>query len=282
MPLVSSREMLKKAREGRYAVAAFNVENMEMVQAVLEAAKSLSSPVILATSAATLKYAPPTLFSAMVKAAADEAGIPVALHLDHGTSPELCQSCLEAGYSSIMIDASQLPYADNVRVSSQVVYLCKPYSVPVEAELGHVGGKEDDIATDGDLGTGPTQAADFVRQTGVDSLAVAIGTAHGFYKGVPVLDIKRLAEIFKTVSVPLVLHGASGLSDEAVRSCVKGGICKINYATELRAAYTQAARDILNANPDAIDPKLFGREAKKRVGEIAYNKMKVLGCEGKA
>lgn len=282
MPIVSTKEMLRKAQRDGYAVAAFNVENMEMVQAVCDAAVSLKAPVIIATSASALKYAPPTLFSAMIYAAAKEAPVPIALHLDHGGSLELCEVCVRAGYSSIMIDASQLAYEENVTLSHAVAGLCAAQDVPVEAELGHVGGKEDDIEGENDLGTDPEQAVEFVRRTGVKSLAVAIGTAHGVYKGVPKLDFERLSNLRAAVEVPLVLHGASGLSEETVRACVSRGICKINYATELRAAYTEAVRRTLLEKPEAIDPKIFGRAARRSVSEVVLQKMSVLGCEGKA
>lgn len=282
MSIVSAKQMLLKAQQGGYAVAAFNVENMEMVQAVCDSANKLKAPVIIATSASALKYAPPALFAAMVYAVAKETSIPVALHLDHGNSFELCEACVKAGYSSVMIDASQQPYEENVKLSRAVVKLCTTYQVPVEAELGHVGGKEDDIESENDLGTDPIQAAEFVKQTGVNSLAVAIGTTHGVYQGAPKLDFERLSSIRSAVDIPLVLHGASGLSGDAVRACVSRGICKINYATELRAAYTAAVRHVLIENPEAIDPKIFGRAARKCVSEVVLEKMTVLGCEGKA
>lgn len=282
MALVSAAQMLQDAQTGGYAIGAFNVENMEMVQAVIEAAQRTQAPIILSTSTSTLKYASPAMFAAMVRTAAAEAGVSAALHLDHGVSFALCQACATAGYTSVMIDASQLPFEENVALSQEVAAYCKPLGIPVEAELGHVGGKEDDVHTEGDYGTDPQQAAAFVQQTGVDSLAVAIGTAHGFYKGEPKLNIPLLKEIRDSVPVPLVLHGASGLSDEAVQACIQAGICKINYATELRALYTGVTARILQDNPQTIDPKVFGREARKQITELVIEKIKLTGSAGMA
>ena len=224
MPLVTTKELLLDAQNRGYAVGAFNVENMEMVQAVVAAAEELNAPVIMQTTPSTVKYADLAYFYANVKVAAEKASVPVVMHLDHGDSFELAMRALRTGYTSIMIDGSHESFEDNIKVTKAVVDACHPSKVPVEAELGKVGGKEDDL--DGGNGgyTDPQEALQFVEATKVDSLAVAIGTAHGVYKGIPKLDVERLSEIRKVVEVPLVLHGTSGVPDEAVKECVKRGI----------------------------------------------------------
>ena len=227
--------MLLNAQKGNYAVGAFNVENMEMVMAVMEAAEELKSPVIMQTTPSTVKYAGLDFFLANVKAAAERASVPVAMHLDHGSSFELAMQAYRTGYTSIMIDGSHESFEGNIAVSKAVADACAPSGIPVEAELGKVGGKEDDLdGGDDNPYTDPNQAVEFVKRTGVNSLAVAIGTAHGVYKGEPKLDLDRLSEIRKVVDIPLVLHGTSGVPDETVTECVNRGICKVNYATDLR------------------------------------------------
>lgn len=234
MPFVTTKKMLQDAQDGHYAVGAFNVENMEMVMAVIEAAEEMNAPVIMQTTPSTVKYAGLDYYLANVKAAAERADIPVALHLDHGSSYGLAMQALRTGYTSIMIDGSHEGFEDNVVLTKAVVDACRPSGIPVEAELGKVGGKEDDLdGGDGDGYTDPNQAKEFVERTGASSLAVAIGTAHGLYKGEPKLEQERLSNIRQVVSVPLVLHGASGVPDEAVREAIRRGICKVNYATEL-------------------------------------------------
>lgn len=275
--------MLEDAQNGRYAVGAFNVENMEMVMAVIEAAEELNAPVIMQTTPSTVKYAGMDFYLANVKAAADHAKVPVALHLDHGSSFDLAMQALRTGYTSIMIDGSHESFEDNIAVTKAVVQACAPSGIPVEAELGKVGGKEDDLdGGEGDGYTNPEQAKEFVERTGAASLAIAIGTAHGLYKGEPKLDQERLSEIRQVVSVPLVLHGASGVPDEAVREAIRRGICKVNYATELRIAYSDGVKEVLNKNPETIDPKKYGAAGKERVKAFVMEKMKNCGCDGKA
>lgn len=263
-------------------MGAFNVENMEMVMAVIAAAEELKAPLMLQTTPSTVKYAGLSMYLANVKTAAERASVPVCMHLDHGDSFELAMRALRTGYSSIMIDGSHNVFEENIRVTRSVVDACSPSGIPVEAELGKVGGKEDDL--DGGNGgyTDPLEAKEFVEGTGVGSLAVAIGTAHGVYRGEPKLDLDRLAEIRKAVDIPLVLHGASGLSEEAVVESIKRGICKVNFATELRIAYTDGVKEFLSANPDAFDPKKYGKAAMERVREIVKLRMKMCGCDGKA
>ena len=283
MPLVTTKKMLQDAQDGHYAVGAFNVENMEMVMAVIEAAEELKSPVIMQTTPSTVNYAGLDYYLANVRAAAKRAKVPVALHLDHGSSYGLAMQALRTGYTSIMIDGSHEGYEENIAVTKAVADACAPSGIPVEAELGKVGGKEDDLdGGEGDGYTDPQQAKEFVERTGATSLAVAIGTAHGLYKGEPKLDQERLSEIRAVVKVPLVLHGASGVPDEAVRESIRRGICKVNYATELRIAFSVGVKEVLNEKPDTIDPKKYGAAGKERVKAFVMEKMKNCGCAGKA
>ena len=282
MAFVTSEKMLLDAQKGGYAVGAFNVENMEMVMAVIAAAEELRAPLMLQTTPSTVKYAGLDMYLANVRTAAKRASVPVCMHLDHGDSFDLAMQALRIGYSSIMIDGSHSVFEENIAVTKAVADACRPSGIPVEAELGKVGGKEDDL--DGGSGgyTDPMEAKEFAERTGIGSLAVAIGTAHGVYKGEPKLDLDRLAEIRKVVSIPLVLHGASGLSEEAVKESIKRGICKVNFATELRIAYTDGVKEFLAANPDAFDPKKYGKVAMEHVKEIVKLRMKMCGCDGKA
>lgn len=283
MSLVTTKELLLDAQKNGYAVGAFNVENMEMVQAVVAAAEELKSPVIMQTTPSTIKYASPEMFYANVAAAANNASVPVVMHLDHGSSFELAVHAFRAGYTSIMIDGSHSVFEENIAITESVVDVCHAGNVPVEAELGKVGGKEDDL--DGGNGGGytvPSEAVEFVEKTGIDSLAVAIGTAHGVYKGTPKLDVERLSEIREVVSIPLVLHGTSGVPDEAVKECIRRGICKVNYATDLRIAFSNGVKEYLAANPDAFDPKKYNAVGREKVKEYVMSKMLVCGSNGRA
>ena len=282
MPFVTTKKMLQDAQDGHYAVGAFNVENMEMVMAVIEAAEEMNAPVIMQTTPSTVKYAGLDYYLANVKAAAERADIPVALHLDHGSSYGLAMQALRTGYTSIMIDGSHEGFEDNVVLTKAVVDACRPSGIPVEAELGKVGGKEDDLdGGDGDGYTDPNQAKEFVERTGASSLAVAIGTAHGLYKGEPKLEQERLSNIRQVVSVPLVQNGASGVPDEAVREAIRRGICKVNYATELRIAYSNGIKEVLKTDPDIIDPKKYGAIGKKYVKTFVMEKIRNCGCVNK-
>lgn len=279
MPFVTAREMLQSAQSGGYAVGAFNAENMEMVQAILEAAEAMRAPVMVQTTPGTLKFAPPACFAALVGRLARDVSVPVALHLDHGNSLALAAECAREGYTSLMIDGSLLPYEDNVALTHQVVEAAG--DIPVEAELGTVGGKEDGHEATAQY-TDPAQAARFVRETGVFSFAVAIGTAHGVYKGEPKLDLARLSEIRAVVEAPLVLHGTSGVPDDQVRECIRRGICKVNYATDLRIAYTKGVREALSAHPAAYDPKLYAAAGRAETQRRVCALIEVCGSGGKA
>ena len=282
MSFVTSAEMLLDGQKRGYAVGAFNCENMEMIKAVIAAAEELRAPVMLQTTPSTIKYGKLETYAAIVAAEAKQATIPVCLHLDHGSSFEIAMQAMKAGYTSVMMDGSKLPFEENIAVSKRVADVAAALGIPCEAELGKVGGKEDDLVAEADTNTDPMQAREFAERTGVTSLAVAIGTAHGFYVGTPVLDKERLSEIRKVVDIPLVLHGASGLSDEDVRDCVSRGICKVNFATELRKAFTDACRKLAEEDPKAFDPKVFGKVGMAAVTELVKNRMIVCGCDGKA
>lgn len=280
MSLVTSKQMLLDAQEGGYAVGAFNAENMEMVKAIIRAAEELKAPVMLQTTPSTVKYASLQMFVGMAEAEARGASVPVCLHLDHGDSFELAVRAVKEGYTSVMIDGSKFPFEENIALTKRVVSVARPNGIPVEAELGKVGGKEDDLEAVSDTNTDPIEAKEFVEKTGIDSLAVAIGTAHGFYVGTPVLDKERLSAIRAVVDIPLVLHGASGLSDDDVRDCVRRGICKVNFATELRAAYTDAGKELYQRKPETFDPKKFGEVGMEAVTRLVQERMRVCGCDG--
>lgn len=283
MALVTTKQMLLDAQENGYAVGAFNVENMEMVQATIEAAEELKSPVILQATPLSQEYTSSELIYAMVEVAAKKASVPVAIHLDHGSSFEWALKCLRAGFTSIMIDGSHGTFEDNIFICKKVVEVCHPVGIPVEAELGKVGGNEDGLdGGENNPYTDPKQAAEFVKATGVDFLAVAIGTAHGVYQGVPKLDKNRLSEIREVVSIPLVLHGTSGVPDEDVKECIARGICKVNYATDLRLAYTNGIKKCMEETPNLFDPKVYGAAGREEVKQRVKNRMHVVGSVGKA
>lgn len=275
MPLETSKQMLLDAQRDGYAVGAFNVENMEMAQAVVAAAQELNMPVIIQATPGSVRYAGLDLFFANVAALAKKASVPIALHLDHGESFDMAVQAIREGYTSVMIDGSHESFDDNIDLTSRVVAVAKPNNIPVEAELGKVGGKEDDL--DGGSGgyTEPSEAKEFVGRTGISSLAVAIGTAHGIYSGVPKLDVPRLREIRKLVDIPLVLHGASGLTDADIRACIREGICKVNFATELRIAFSNGVKSVLSENPDTFDPKKYGNAGRESVKRLVIDRMRV-------
>ncbi len=276
----TSKEMILAAQRGGYAVPAFNFENMEMVQAILAAAEETGSPVLLQTTPSTIKYMTLRQAYAMVKAEADAVRVPVSLHLDHCESYEGVCAALEAGYSSVMIDASKLDFEENIALTQKTVQAARERGVPVEAELGTVGGKEDSHSASIAY-TDPAQAVDFFQRTGVDLFAVAIGTAHGFYKGEPKLDFELLKKLAGLISAPLVLHGGSGIPDEMIRKTIELGICKVNFATELRAAMTAAVRQTL-ADERIIDPKKFMGPGREAVRQLCIHKIKLCGSDGRA
>lgn len=281
MPLTTTVSMLRKAQEQSFAVGAFNVENMEMAQAIISAAEELRAPVILQTTPSTVRYAGTGMYAAMVAALAQEATVPVAMHLDHGDSFALCAQALRSGYTSVMIDGSKLPLEENIALTYKVSEMCAAVGIPVEGEIGRVGGKEDDLESDGGY-TIPEEAVRFEKESGLFSMAVGVGTAHGFYKEKPQLNKELITTLRGMLQAPMVLHGASGLSDEDVKDCIRRGICKVNFATELRAAYTEGVKAVLAENPKTFDPKAYGKEARQRVKALVMERMLVCGCDGKA
>jgi fructose-bisphosphate aldolase, class II len=311
MGLVSTKEMFKKAYEGGYAIGAFNVNNMEIIQAIVEAANELKSPVILQVSSGARKYANPTYLTKLVEAAVLESDIPIALHLDHGDTFELCKQCIDSGFTSVMIDGSHLSYEENVALTRQVVEYAHAHGVTVEGELGQLAGVEDDInVSDEDAHyTNPDQVEDFVKRTGVDSLAIAIGTSHGAFKFKPGQDPKLRFDILEEIQrrlpqFPIVLHGASSVSQEYVkiindnggkladaigipedmlRQAAKSAVCKINIDSDLRLAMTAGIREVFNAKPGLFDPRGYLTQGRKYIKELVSHKIKtVLGSEGKA
>ena len=309
MALVTSKEMFQKAYEGKYAVGAFNVNNMEIVQGIVDAAKVENAPLILQVSAGARKYAKHIYLMKLVEAAMEYSGIDICLHLDHGEDFEICKSCIDGGFSSVMIDGSKFPFEENIELTRRVVEYAHERGVVVEAELGRLAGVEDavKVAAKDATYTDPDQAVEFVERTGVDSLAIAIGTSHGAYKfaGKPELDFARLEKISNMLpNFPLVLHGASTVLPEFVAKCnqfggqLKGaqgvpedmllqagklGVCKINIDTDLRLAMTASIREHFMTNPDHFDPRQYLKPARAAIQAMVQHKIKnVLNCSGRA
>ena len=281
MSLVDTKAMLLDAQRDKYAVGAFNIENMEMAQAVIEVAEELNSPVICAVSQNAMKYADADLFCSMVATIAHHVHVPVAIHVDHAETEVTALKALRGNFTSVMIDGSKLTYSENRDLTKRIVDICNIFSIPVEGEIGPIGGKVDSVPSNKLIYTDPQAAQDFAEQTGVSSLAVAIGTAHGIYKKYPCLDVERLSEISGRVSVPLVLHGASGVPDDQIRECISRGICKVNYATELRLAYTNALRSFFDNDDNTYDPKVYGSLGREAVKVVVRQKIGVIGSAGK-
>lgn len=283
MSIISSHNMLKKAQKDHYAVPAFNIHNLETIQVVVETVAELQSPVILAGTPGTYSYAGTENIIAIADELAKKHHVPLAVHLDHHEEYEDIVYKIDAGVRSVMIDGSHLAFEDNIALVKRVVDYAHRYDVSVEAELGRLGGIEDDLVVDAkdSLYTNPKQAIEFIERTGIDSLAIAIGTAHGLYKSEPKLDFERLSEIRGIVEIPLVLHGASGVPDKDVRECIKRGICKVNVATELKIAFSDALKQYLIEHPDANDPRHYMKPAKAAMKEIVKKIITTCGCAGK-
>ena len=304
MPLVSTKEMFEKAYKGGYAIGAFNVNNMEIVQGIVDAAKEEQSPLILQVSAGARKYAKHIYLIKLVEAALADTDLPIALHLDHGDTFELCKDCIDGGFTSVMIDGSKYDFKENVALTKKVVEYAHAHGVVVEAELGRLAGVEDDVNVSANdaIFTDPEQAAEFVHLTGVDSLAIAIGTSHGAYKfkGTPYLDFDRLEKVGKLLpDFPIVLHGASSVLPEFVKKCNEFGgdipgaqgvpeemlrkaasmaVCKINIDTDLRLAMTATVREYLTKNPGEFDPRKYLGPARDAIKGMVQHKIKdVLG-----
>ncbi|QCX34613.1 class II fructose-1,6-bisphosphate aldolase [Caloramator sp. E03] len=309
MPLVTSKEMFEKAYKGGYAIGAFNVNNMEIIQGIVEAAKEEKSALILQVSAGARKYANPTYLKKLVEAAVEDSNLPIVLHLDHGENFDICKACIDSGFTSVMIDGSKYPFEENIRITKEVVEYAHSKGVVVEAELGKLAGVEDAVRVSEKEATytDPDQAVEFVERTGVDSLAVAIGTSHGAYKfkGTPSLDFERLETITKKLQgFPLVLHGAStvmpefvakcnefggnlpgaqGVPEDMLRRSATMGVCKINIDTDLRLAMTATIREYFVKHPEEFDPRKYLGPARDAIKEMVKHKIKnVLGCSNSA
>lgn len=281
--LVTGKEIVLDAQKNGYAVGAFNVNNMEIVQAIIEAAEETNSPVILQASQGGIKYAGVEYIAALGRLAGNNAKVPVALHLDHGTDFEQIIQCIRHGFTSVMIDASQYSLEENIRITKEIVKIAHAAGVSVEAELGKIGGTEDDITVDEKDATftDPEEAKRFVDETGVDFLAIAVGTSHGVYKGEPNIDFDRIKAIREIVDVPLVLHGSSGVPEEALRKAIPLGICKINIDTDLRVRFSDGVKNLIKESPDEIDPRKILKPAKDAMKEIIIEKMHIFGSAGK-
>lgn len=308
MPLVTSKDMFQKAYEGQYAIGAFNVNNMEIIQGIVDAAKEENAPLILQVSAGARKYAKHIYLVKLIEAALEDSGLPICLHLDHGEDFEICKSCIDGGFTSVMIDGSKYPFEENIALTKRVVEYAHAHGVVVEGELGRLAGVEDavNVSTKDATYTDPDQAVEFVQRTGVDSLAIAIGTSHGAYKfkGEPSLDFARLEKISAMLpNYPLVLHGASTVLPEFVAKCNqyggqipgaqgvpedmllragKLGVCKINIDTDLRLAMTASIREHFANHPGDFDPRQYLKPAREAIKGMVKHKIKnVLNCSNK-
>lgn len=284
MTLISSTPLLETARGGGYCVGAFNVHTLEMLQAVVEAAEETQSPLIIQSTVGTVKHLGPDYIAKAAMVASERSSVPIALHLDHCSDFNIIMQCIRAGYTSVMIDASHETFDVNVEMTRKVVEAANAVGINVEAELGRVGGVEDDIVVDDQhaMLADPDECQRFVELTGVHTLAPAIGTAHGIYKGEPNIDFERIRKIAAKVSVPLVLHGGSGIPDEQVRRCVAEGMSKMNVATELRIVFSNAIKDVFDHNPEENDPRKYMVPAKQALKAAAIEKMRLCGSFGKA
>ncbi|MCR4404878.1 MAG: class II fructose-bisphosphate aldolase [Candidatus Acetothermia bacterium] len=284
MPLVRSKEILLAALEQRFAVGAFNANNMEQVQAIVEVAQEERAPVIVQVSQGAIRYAGLEFAAGMVKIAADLVDVPVVLHLDHGSSFEQNIRCLRAGFTSLMFDGSELPYEENVAITKRVCEIAHAVGIPVEAELGRVlqfapGVTEEEVKR---AMTDPEQAGEFVARTGADSLAVAVGSVHAMRERRARLDIERIAAIRRRANLPLVLHGSSGVKEEDLKEAIQSGICKINVATYLNQAFTRGLKDGLAKHPDEVDPRKFLAISREYVKEAVREKIRLFGSAGRA
>lgn len=283
MGLINTKEMLLKAQSEGYAVPAFNIHNLETIQVVLDACKDLNSPVILAATPSTVKYADENYLISIIEKASEINNIPLTFHLDHHENVEDIKRIIELGCKSVMIDASKHEFKENVEIVKDIVEFAHKYGATVEAELGKLSGVEDDLVVDesNSFLTDPAEAVEFVKLTGVDSLAIAIGTAHGLYKSEPKLDFDRLRKIKSLIDIPLVLHGASGVPYDVVQEAIENGICKVNIATELKIPFSNAIKEYFIENPNASDPRQYLVPAKKAMYDVVVEKVKMCKSEDK-
>ena len=309
MPLVGTKEMFEKAYGGGYAIGAFNVNNMEIVQAITEAAKEENAPLILQVSSGARKYAKHVYLMKLIEAALEDTGLPIAVHLDHGADFDICKSCIDGGFTSVMIDGSSKPFAENLELTKKVVDYAHERGVVVEGELGRLAGIEDDVQEETHSYTDPSEVQEFVEKTGVDSLAIAIGTSHGAYKFKPGQKPQLRFDILEEVSArlpgfPIVLHGASsvipelvvkvneyggampdaiGIPEDMLREAARSAVCKINIDSDLRLAMTASIREHFALNPGDFDPRQYLKPARDAIKDMVKRKLvNVLGCSGKA
>jgi len=309
MPLVNSKDMFKKAYDGGYAIGAFNVNNMEIIQGIVEGASLENAPLILQVSAGARKYANHTYLMKLIEAAVQTSGLPIVVHLDHGPDFETCKSCVDGGFTSVMIDGSHLPFKENIALTKKVVEYAHDHNVTVEGELGRLAGVEDDVKVKSDdaLYTNPDEVEEFAKSTGCDSLAIAIGTSHGAFKfkGEPKLRFDVLEEVTRRLpGFPIVLHGASsvipeyveminryggnlagaqGVPEEMLRKAAQSAVCKINIDSDLRLAFTAKIREHFAQHPDHFDPRQYLTDARSALRDMVRHKIvHVLGCNGKA
>ena len=273
--VVSSARLMKRAEKENYAIPAFNIDNLESAMAVSEIMHEMRTPVIVQMIPRTLNYGGIAIYPAMMRELMADCPLDYALHLDHGSSLSLAKKCIAGGFSSVMFDGSLMPFEDNVKFTKEVTDFALPMDVSVEGELGTIGGKEEG---DTDLEASYTkvsEAEEFVRRTNVSTLAIGVGTAHGVYKGTPHINVERIKEIHAAIGTPLVLHGASGLSDEVLKDCIAAGITKINFATELRQAYTNGIKAEFAKDPEVFDPKIYMRGAIDNIKEVLRHKINI-------
>ncbi|TNJ60850.1 class II fructose-1,6-bisphosphate aldolase [Paenibacillus hemerocallicola] len=284
MPLVSMNEFLPKAKANKFAVGQFNMNNLEFAQAITDAAIEENSPFIFGVSEGALKYMGMEYTVAIAEAAAKKSGLPIALHLDHGSSFEVAMKCIRAGFSSVMFDGSHYTLEENIRLTKEVVKAARAMGVSVEGELGTIGGVEDDISVDEEHANlaKPEEAIRFYEETGVDCLAIAVGTAHGMYKGEPKIHYDIIEQVAKAVPVPIVLHGGSGVPDEAIRLSIAAGVGKINVNTENQVACTEAIREVLAKDANVYDPRKYLTPARKAMVEVVKAKIRLFGSSNQA
>lgn len=273
--VVSSARLMKRAEKENYAIPAFNIDNLESAMAVSEIMHEMRTPVIVQMIPRTLNYGGIAIYPAMMRELMADCPVDYALHLDHGSSLALAKKCVAGGFSSVMFDGSLMPFEDNIKFTKEVTDFALPMDVSVEGELGTIGGKEEGDTDLESSYTKVSEAEEFVRRTNVSTLAIGVGTAHGVYKGTPHINIERIKEIHAAIDTPLVLHGASGLSDEVLKDCIAAGITKINFATELRQAYTNGIKAEFAKDPEVFDPKIYMRGAIDNIKEVLRHKINI-------
>ena len=273
--VVSSARLMKRAEKENYAIPAFNIDNLESAMAVSEIMHEMRTPVIVQMIPRTLNYGGIAIYPAMMRELMADCPVDYALHLDHGSSLSLAKKCVAGGFSSVMFDGSLMPFEDNVKFTKEVTDFALPMDVSVEGELGTIGGKEEGDTDLEACYTKVSEAEEFVRRTNVSTLAIGVGTAHGVYKGTPHINVERIKEIHAAIGTPLVLHGASGLSDEVLKDCIAAGITKINFATELRQAYTNGIKAEFAKDPEVFDPKIYMRGAIDNIKEVLRHKINI-------